>query len=72
MWHHEHHFHDIVGGTAMRDIVHYAVPGGPLGDIINRRLVQRRVAAIFARRRRVLDKLFGTSSHEPARAVTSR
>ncbi len=65
MWHHEHHFGDIEGGTEMRDIVHYAVPGGPLGDIINRCLVQRKVAEIFAHRSRVLDGMFGAIAHDP-------
>lgn len=60
MWHHEHHFRDVPGGTEMRDIVHYAVPGGPLGDLVHHYVVARRVAEIFAHRRRVLDTRFGT------------
>lgn len=60
MWHHEHHFASVPGGTEMRDIVHYALPGGPIGDLVNHYVVARRVAEIFAHRRRVLDRLFGT------------
>ena len=71
MWHHEHHFRDIDGGTEMHDIVHYALPGGPLGDVINHRVVRQRVAAIFAHRRRVLDSLFGAITRESTRAVTA-
>ena len=65
MWHHEHHFRDVPGGTKMRDIVHYALPGGPIGDLINHWIVARRVAEIFAHRRRVLDGLFGTLGAPP-------
>ncbi len=60
MWHHEHHFASVPGGTEMRDIIHYALPGGPIGDLLNHYVVARRVAEIFAHRRRVLDQLFGT------------
>ena len=71
MWHHEHHFRDVDGGTEMRDIVHYAVPGGPLGDVIDRRLVRRRLAEIFAYRRHVIERLFNQHAHEPSRAASA-
>ena len=60
MWHHEHHFADVPGGTEMRDVVHYSLPGWFVGDLINRYVVARQIATIFAHRRRVLDALFGT------------
>lgn len=69
MWHHEHHFREIPGGTAMRDIVHYAVPGGPVGDLINDWFIARKVAGIFAYRRRTLDVLFGAIEREPWRSA---
>jgi len=58
-WHHQHHFREIPGGVEMRDIVHYDVGFGPLGDIMNLLIVQRRVQAIFDFRRRVLVQRFG-------------
>ena len=67
MWHHEHSFSDAPGGTEMRDTVHYAVPGGPLGDLINERIVARKVTAIFTHRRRTLDELFGVLLPESMR-----
>ncbi len=70
MWHHEHHFRDVPGGTEMRDVVHYAVPGGPIGDFINHRLVARQVAEIFAHRRRVLDELFGVIEAHDTHSIT--
>ncbi len=71
LWHHEHHFRDVDGGTGMRDLVHYSVPGGPLGDVINRLLVQRRVAEIFAYRRRVIERLFGTTPRDSRPALVT-
>lgn len=58
VWHHEHHFDEVSGGMHMRDIVHYSVPFGPIGDVVERLVVGRRVEAIFAFRRRVLDQRF--------------
>ena len=69
MWHHQHHFRDVPGGTEMRDIVHYALPGGPIGDLINDRIVAAKVAEIFAHRRRALDRLFGVLELESTRAM---
>ena len=59
VWHHEHHFTEVPGGIHMRDIVHYSVPFGPLGDLIERAVIGRRVEAIFEFRRGVLDQRFG-------------
>ena len=64
-WHHQHHFADVpggtdgAGGTEMRDIVHYALPFGPLGAVLDRLLVAPRVRAIFEFRRGVLEQRFG-------------
>lgn len=58
-WHHQHHFHPVDGGVEMRDIVHYDVGFGPLGDLVNRLVVRRRVQEIFDFRRRVLEQRFG-------------
>ena len=33
LWHHQHHFKSIEGGTEMTDIVHYRLPFAPFGDI---------------------------------------
>jgi ligand-binding SRPBCC domain-containing protein len=59
-WHHQHHFQAVAGGVAMIDLVHYEIPFGWLGDILCVRAVAQRVAAIFAYRREMLTKLFGT------------
>jgi len=58
-WHHQHHFREVPGGVEMRDIVHYDVGFGPLGDIANTLIVRPRVRHIFDFRRRVLEQRFG-------------
>jgi ligand-binding SRPBCC domain-containing protein len=58
-WHHQHHFRAVEGGTEMRDIVHYDVGFGPIGDIMDRVFVRRRIEAIFDFRTRVLEQRFG-------------
>ena len=58
-WHHQHHFREVEGGTEMRDIVHYALPFGPLGGLVNERVVAPRVRGIFGFRRGVIEQRFG-------------
>ncbi len=61
-WHHQHLFREIPGGTAVRDIVHYALPKRtrPMHSF----LVGPRLQLIFDHRRRVLEDTFGVY-HEP-------
>jgi ligand-binding SRPBCC domain-containing protein len=54
-WIHEHTFEERDGGTLMRDVVRYRVPGGALAD---RLFVRRDVERIFAFRREVLVRHF--------------
>ncbi len=58
-WHHQHHFREIPGGVEMRDIVHYDVGFGPIGNVANFLVVRPRVQAIFDFRRGVLEQRFG-------------
>jgi len=58
-WHHQHHFRAVVNGVEMTDLVHYQLPFGAVGGLLAGGLVERRVARIFAFRRRVLTELFG-------------
>jgi ligand-binding SRPBCC domain-containing protein len=57
-WHHQHHFRAVDGGVEMTDLVHYQMPFGWVGELLAGRLVERRLAGIFAYRRQVLDQLF--------------
>ncbi len=61
LWHHQHDFREVEGGTEVRDTVHYAVPFGPLGDIVALLAVRPRLHDIFAYRRAVLREHFGVA-----------
>jgi ligand-binding SRPBCC domain-containing protein len=49
-WTHEHTFEEKDGGTLMRDVVKYAVPGWVLERFIDRYLVAPDIEKIFAYR----------------------
>ncbi|CAH2030382.1 SRPBCC family protein [Trichlorobacter ammonificans] len=59
-WHHQHLFRPVPAGTEMTDLVHYALPLGPLG-LLAAPLVQARLEAIFAWRRAALAARFGSA-----------
>jgi ligand-binding SRPBCC domain-containing protein len=58
-WHHLHEFEEVPGGTAIRDVVTYALPFGPLGSLAHALLVRRQLEGIFAYRSRVVEGLIG-------------
>ena len=48
LWHHTHEFEpDGDSGTIMRDVVRYALPYWPLGEVAHALLVKRDLARIF-------------------------
>ncbi|WP_342086325.1 SRPBCC family protein [Dyadobacter sp. OTU695] len=59
-WHHQHRFTEQNGGVLMEDILHYKVPFGILGSLVDRLIVNREVNTIFAYRRKILAERFGT------------
>lgn len=59
LWHHEHHFKQIKGGVLMDDILTYAMPYGPIGQLANSILVDKRVRSIFDYRVKAVEDLFG-------------
>jgi ligand-binding SRPBCC domain-containing protein len=59
MWHHQHHFRAIQGGTEMIDIVHYKLPLWFLGDIANTLFVRKQLRGIFDFRYTKAEELFG-------------
>jgi ligand-binding SRPBCC domain-containing protein len=61
LWHHQHLFRQLADGQVeMTDVIHYALPLGWLGDIVNRLLVRQRLRHIFDYRRQVVDRIFNT------------
>ena len=59
LWHHEHSFEEREGGTLMRDVVHYALPAWPLGELA-RPIVRRDLEEIFDHRREAVAKALTT------------
>jgi len=60
IWHHEHHFKAIDGGTEMRDVLFYDMPYGFLGRLVHKLFIQKRVEEIFEFRERKIKELFGS------------
>jgi ligand-binding SRPBCC domain-containing protein len=50
LWHHRHSFRAEGDSTVVTDVVDYALPFGPLGEIAHRLLVRRDLEQIFAYR----------------------
>lgn len=57
-WVHTHTFQDLDGGTLMKDVVRYSVPGGTL---IHWLFVKRDLLRIFKYRQKQLPKLLGVN-----------
>lgn len=55
-WHHEHTFEERNGGTLIRDVVEYGVPGGWLMHAL---FVKRDLASIFRYRTEMMRQRFG-------------
>lgn len=62
MWHHQHHFEAQSGGVLMTDILHYRVPLGIVGKLVNALFVQRKVKSIFEYRFNLLENKFGNTT----------
>ncbi len=63
-WRHDHVFTDYLAGTLISDHVHYDVIGG---TFVDRLLVRRDLAKIFANRYRALTEMFRSPQSAPAR-----
>jgi hypothetical protein len=59
-WHHTHTFRTLPGGgTELGDIVRYAMPLGPLGELAHAVAVRRQLQGIFRHRQLVIAARFG-------------
>lgn len=63
-WYHEHHFASIPGGVRMTDRVTYALPAGPLGDLVHAAWVGAKLRHIFDYRDRRAGEIFGRLSSD--------
>ena len=58
IWHHEHHFKEVEGGTLMTDILHYDIGKSFLGWFAGKLFVDRKVREIFSFRYQSLEQHF--------------
>lgn len=56
-WHHQHKFREIEGGTEIVDEIHYKLPFGILGTLINRLFVRKKLQRIFLFRKNILSEI---------------
>ena len=62
LWHHLHRFEANDQGVLMTDLVHYALPFGPLGAIAHALYVRKKLERIFQFRKETLTAHFGGAS----------
>ena len=58
-WHHKHFIKEIKGGVLMEDVIHYKLPLGPLGKLLNSLFINSKLNSIFKYRQLELIKIFG-------------
>ena len=56
-WHHLHRFTEKDGGVLMEDVLHYALPGGAIGELFCSP-IHRKVNGIFIHRESILNEIF--------------
>jgi ligand-binding SRPBCC domain-containing protein len=60
LWHHKHFFEATENGTKMTDVVHYALPLGFIGRLLNAIVVQNKLQEIFDYRYIKVNQLFNS------------
>lgn len=60
-WHHKHFLKEAPGGVEMTDILHYKVPFGFLGKIVNALFIKKKIDEIFKYRYNKLEELFNNN-----------
>lgn len=58
LWHHKHFFEADGNGVKMTDVVHYALPLGFIGRIMNELVVKNKLQTIFEYRVKKVDEIF--------------
>lgn len=57
-WHHKHFIKAVPGGVEMTDVVHYKVPMGILGRLLNSMFIKKQLKDIFDYRYQKLEEKF--------------
>lgn len=60
LWHHKHFFEPTEDGVIMTDVVHYALPLGFIGQIMNTLVVKNKLKEIFEYRVQAVNKIFNS------------
>jgi ligand-binding SRPBCC domain-containing protein len=60
LWHHKHFFEPTPNGVKMTDVVHYALPLGFIGQIMNTLVVKNKLKQIFDYRVLAVNKIFNS------------
>lgn len=58
-WHHQHILKIIDRGIEMTDIIHYKIPMGFIGDILNKFFINKQLKEIFDFRHKKIEEKFG-------------
>lgn len=58
-WHHIHTFEEVEGGVLIKDLVHYALPFWPFGELGHGLFVKPKLEKIFGFRQKILEDRFG-------------
>ena len=58
-WHHKHFIKEVNGGIEMEDIIHYKIPLGFIGYMMNYLIIKNKLGHIFEYRRKKLNEIFG-------------
>lgn len=60
LWHHKHFFEATENGTKMTDLIHYALPLGFIGRLMNRFIVEKKLNEIFDYRTVKINEMFNS------------
>jgi ligand-binding SRPBCC domain-containing protein len=60
LWHHKHFFEPTENGVKMTDLVHYALPLGFIGRIMNSLIVKNKLKEIFEYREQKVNEIFNS------------
>lgn len=60
LWHHKHFFEKTEKGIKMTDVVHYSLPLGILGRIMNTLIVENKLNEIFKFREKKINEIFNS------------
>ena len=58
LWHHQHFIKKVEGGFEMTDLVHYKVPFGFIGEIVNSLIIKKKLKGIFDYRYKKFEEMF--------------